>query len=467
MAVRRSGIRFQISLLLLLSALNGIFLLTVIVGLFASDPTSVSAEVEDGILSVLLVWVALFTLVTVFSAFRLQKSLSDPMAMLSDAARRVAGGELDRAIPVQQGADELRDLSGSLESMRQNLVSSIDELDDQNKTVTAMLDALRDGVLLVDEKHRVESWNPAAEYVLEQGEYPRVREGQRIDQLLQFDASLFSDQPSQTEQDRETARGSFHLSVHIQPLPKGWVVVTRDVTKAVEITNLKQEFMSVVTHELKTPLTAIQGYTRLLLMGKGGDLSPKQADLLTRSREQTGVLYKMVNDLLDASRLEGGNLALDIVPTDLPAQVEDAVSAFSGEALRRRVKLRLRSQLLPGSVVQADPMRLQQILGNLVRNAIKFTEQGGKVTLHARTHGGFAVLAIEDTGRGIPEEAQRHLFEKFFQVERGDKRLSGGAGLGLYIVDQLTRAMNGTIEVRSVVGEGSTFTLRFPLVEAP
>ena len=467
MAQQRSGIRFQISLLLLLSALNGLFLLVVMGVLLTSSEAGFVAENEDQILRGLTVWVLLFTGVAVGSAFRLRQRLSDPMASLSQAARRVAGGELDRPIPNVEGAEEIVQLSSSLEAMRQNLVRSIDDLDERNHTVTAMLDALRDGVLLIDEQYKVESWNPAANYVLEVAEMPSLREGVHADRLLGIELSAFSDRPEQSELDRQTARGMVHLSVHVQPLPQGWVVVVRDVTKTVEVANLKQEFMSVVTHELKTPLTAIQGYIRLLLMGKGGDLSPKQAELLTRSREQAGVLYKMVQDLLDATRLEGGNLALDVVPTELAAQVEDAVSAFSGEALRRKVKLSASSQLLPGAAIQADPMRLQQVLGNLIRNAIKFTEAGGSVVLHARLHNDVAVLAVEDTGRGIPEEAQKHLFEKFFQVERGDMRLSGGAGLGLYIVDQLTRAMNGTIEVRSEVGKGSTFTLRFPLVEAP
>ena len=462
MARQARGIRFQISLLLLLSALNGIVLLALVLTLTAGDLGEDSAQT---LTAGLVAWVVASTLVTVVSAWKLQGALTVPLEEVGAAARRVAGGELARPIPVPDAANEFIDLGKSLETMRWSLVDLIDELDTQNDTVTAMLDALSDGVLMADGERFVESWNPAAAHLVEIADLGSIRKGAVVDQVLGVDGSLFSKEAKRTNLDFELDGEPLHLVVRTQPLARGWVVVIRDVTESVEINNIKQEFLSVVTHELKTPLTAIQGYIRLLMMGKGGDLSPKQADLLQRSRDQSDVLYRMVQDLLDATRLEGGNLSLDVVPTDLVSQVEDAQSAFSGEAVRRRVKLELECELPSGSTMQADPMRLQQILGNLIRNAIKFTEAGGTVTLRASKDGGQVVLEVDDTGRGIPEDSVDRLFEKFYQVERGDTRKSGGAGLGLYIVDQLTRAMNGTIEVRSEVGRGSTFTLRFPLVE--
>ena len=462
MAQKARGIRFQISLLLLLSALNGIVLLSLVLTLAAGE---LNAASKDMVLAGLITWVVASTLVTVIGAFRLRAALSRPLEEVGQAARRVAGGELDRPIPVPDAAAEFVDLGKSLETMRWSLVDLIEELDTQNDTVTAMLDALSDGVLLVDGHRFIDSWNPAAEHLLEIADLGQLRKGAVVEQVLDLEPKLFGREPRRANLSFDQDGEPLHLVVRTQPLARGWVIVVRDVTEAVEINNIKQEFLSVVTHELKTPLTAIQGYIRLLMMGKGGDLSPKQADLLQRSRDQSDVLYRMVQDLLDATRLEGGNLALDVVPTDLVDQVKDAHSAFSGEAIRRRVKLELDCTLPSGSQMQADPMRLQQVLGNLVRNAIKFTEPGGTVTLRAEREGSTAVLHVEDTGRGIPEDSVDKLFEKFYQVERGDTRKSGGAGLGLYIVDQLTRAMNGTIEVRSEVGAGSTFTLRFPLVE--
>ncbi|HJN76765.1 MAG TPA: ATP-binding protein [Myxococcota bacterium] len=460
MARKTRGIRFQISLLLLLSALNGIVLLGLVLILATGE---LEAGSKTLLLAGLVSWVIASTVVTVASAFRLQKALSAPLEEVGNAARRVAAGELDRPIPIPDAAAEFVDLGKSLETMRWSLVDLIGELDTHNETVTAMLDALSDGVLMADGERQVDSWNPAAEHLLGVAGLGQLRKGALLDQVLGVDSALFAGESKRANLDFDLDGEPLHLVLRTQPLARGWVVVIRDVTEAVEINNIKQEFLSVVTHELKTPLTVIQGYIRLLMMGKGGDLTPKQADLLQRSRDQSDVLYRMVQDLLDATRLEGGNLALDVVPTDLPGQLEDAHSAFSGEALRRRVKLELDCTLRSGSQLQADPMRLQQILGNLVRNALKFTEPGGTVTIRASEKDGHALVAIEDTGRGIPEDSVDRLFQKFYQVERGDTRRSGGAGLGLYIVDQLTTAMNGTIEVRSEVGTGSTFTLRFPL----
>jgi len=220
----------------------------------------------------------------------------------------------------------------------------------------------------------------------------------------------------------------------------------------------------VVTHELKTPLTVIEGYVRLLQMGKGGDLSPKQAQMLQKVRSQAEILKMMVQDLLDATRIEGGHLTLDLGQVVASRVVVDTAESLRPEAISKRLKLLLVDDAPSGVVIHADEFRFRQVLGNLLRNAFKFTEPGGTITVTTRLGEERLIVAVRDTGRGIPPAAIPKLFEKFYQVEAADTRKAGGAGLGLYICEQLTRAMGGTIQVQSMVDEGSCFTLSFPLL---
>jgi signal transduction histidine kinase/HAMP domain-containing protein len=471
---QRPGIRFQLSIVLLLSALNSIVVVAFVIVLLSNQPQSAVETVEASevagrlspthLLGGLMGWVVLIGGLTVGFSFRLRSLLTDPLDALGAAARRVAQGHLDDPIPQGASALEVAELEASIEGMRGNLVRSIDELDTQNQLVTTMLDALRDGVVLVDAAQRVESWNPACAVLQRRLGLPQPRRGQHLSELIPpvIVRDDLRDEPTTRSLELVSGGVTTWIEIGIQPLARGHVLLQRDVTRLVEADNLKQEFLSVVTHELKTPLTAIQGYIRLLLMGKGGDLSAKQADLLQRSRKQADVLNIMVQDLLDATRLEGGNLQLDLQALDANQAAEDVVSAFSGEALSRRIKLR--AELLDQPVlILVDSMRLQQILGNLVKNALKFTDGAGEVVVRARTQGTTLILEVEDDGRGIPPAALARLFEKFYQVDRGDTRKSGGAGLGLYICEQLARAMDGSLTVRSEVGRGSTFELRLPV----
>lgn len=265
------------------------------------------------------------------------------------------------------------------------------------------------------------------------------------------------------ERELSIRRGARERDVLVKttPLRGGYVVVLRDVTESKEVDRMKRDFLSVVTHELKTPLTAIEGYTKLLEMGKGGGLSDKQKEFVKTVAEQTAKLKEMIQDLLDVTRLESGKLPLSITHLRAKEALEDARRAFHGQAEARGVELELDAERVGNAQVAADPFRLHQVLGNLVGNAFKFTERGGRVRLVGERDGGTVLLSVEDTGRGIPEDSIPRLFGKFYQVQRGDTRVAGGAGLGLYICRQLVEAQGGTIEVRSKVGEGTRFTMRF------
>ncbi len=430
------------------------------------------------LLGALMFWVVLVAGITVASAFRLRRVLSRPLTRLSQAAMAVAEGDLNRAIAPSGSASEFHHLARAFETMRRELVRSIARLDHQNAVVKAMLDTLGDGILLLDRSRQVLEYNPAATRHLAGIAPPDLSRARKlpVNELLPgLDRELFMrGKNSDPVQLHYTLDGGIerYLEVSLEALAgvghdldRAYVMVVRDVTRAVEVENLQRSFLSVVTHELKTPLTVIEGYVRLLQMGKGGELSPKQAGMLQKVRSQAELLKTMVQDLLDTTRLEGGHLALDGGPVTVFRVVSEVVESLRPDALSHRLELSLARGEGHDAVVMADEFRLRQVLSNLLRNAFKFTEAGGDVSVLVERQEDELVVHVEDTGRGIPEAAMPHIFEKFYQVEAADTRKAGGAGLGLYICDQLVRAMGGSAQVRSRVGHGSRFTLRFPVIE--
>ena len=414
------------------------------------------------LLESLFAWVVIYAVLMVVSAWEVNRTISGPLARLADEARRVAGGDLDRAIDPTGDSPELLDISAALEEMRRTGAAAIARLDLRQRRTSAMLAALTNGVMLI-EGDRLLVWNPAAQALLARLPGQRtLKQGAALAEFLP-EAPYPLPTMAQLPIDLETKQGPLHFTLVASQLPDGQhALVLEDVTEAVEVENLKRDFLSVVTHELKTPLTAVKGFLKLLLMGKGGALSPKQTDLLQRAQKGADQLLKMVQDLLDATRLEGGQLSLHPGPVDPAKAAREVVATFSAEAETLGLVLEVDApDELPN--VLADNFRLAQVLGNLVRNAMKFTDEGGRIVVRAGVIGEEALLAVQDTGRGIPAHALPHLFEKFYQVERGDRRRQGGAGLGLTICKQLVEAMAGRIAVVSTEGEGTTVTLHFPL----
>jgi PAS domain S-box-containing protein len=239
----------------------------------------------------------------------------------------------------------------------------------------------------------------------------------------------------------------------------------RDAERAraeAEAANLaKSEFLAVMSHELRTPLNAIGGYTELLAMGIRGAVTPEQATDLERIRRSQQHLLGLINEVLNYAKLETGTVHYDIGDVDAPAAVAEVESLVLPQARARRHSLQ--AECDADVVVRADPEKLRQILLNVVSNAVRFTPEGGRITIGARTRGdGVAEITVADTGIGIPEDKLEAIFEPFVQVGRGLNTPGEGTGLGLAISRDLARGMGGDLVARSTPGEGSVFTLTLP-----
>lgn len=229
-----------------------------------------------------------------------------------------------------------------------------------------------------------------------------------------------------------------------------------------ELDKLKAEFISVASHELKTPINVIGGYLALLREGIYGDLTPKQREILATIEKQNSTLTRLVHQLLDVSRFEAGGGRIDPRRMKLARFVHQLETAFHVLAMQRGVELRIeRHPGLPDEV-SWDELRMNEVIGNMLSNAFKFTPHGGNVTLTVEPVDSSVRIGVRDTGAGIPAEQLPHIFEKFYQADNQAASAVRGTGLGLAIAKQIVDAHRGTITVDSIENVGTTFVVTLP-----
>ncbi len=241
--------------------------------------------------------------------------------------------------------------------------------------------------------------------------------------------------------------------------PQGAILVFHDLTRLKQLENTRKEFVANVSHELRTPLSLIKGYVETLLEGAkdNPEVAAKFLATIDRNAER---LKLLIEDLLTISELESGRMKLNLEPVSLRTIIEKVLSDFRSRAQARGVKVITDVSEL---TVRADPDRLEQVLSNLVDNAIKYGRQDGNVTIAARVAGeGEIEVSVQDDGPGIPPGALERVFERFYRVDKARSREQGGTGLGLAIVKHLVQSHGGRVWARSEVGRGATFFLALP-----
>jgi PAS domain S-box-containing protein len=246
----------------------------------------------------------------------------------------------------------------------------------------------------------------------------------------------------------------------------GAIVIFQDISDIVAAERTKNEFISMVSHELRTPLTSIKGFVTAVLDGRAGEVNDRQKRFLSISREQSNLLLSLINDLLDLTQLESGEVDLNQNQFAVDDLVSEAAEAI--EPMARRKNLSVGVDISPDlPSLWADRDKLFQVLQNLLSNAVKFTPMEGEITIAAHLDDEETVcLSVTDSGIGISPEEQRQIFEPFYQVESIQTRKVGGTGLGLAIVQRITEAHGGRVELESEVGVGSTFRVCIPLARA-
>jgi signal transduction histidine kinase len=228
----------------------------------------------------------------------------------------------------------------------------------------------------------------------------------------------------------------------------------------------KAQFLAMMSHELRTPLNAIGGFTELMELGLRGPVTPEQVEDLGRIRRNKDLLVSIITDILDFSRTDAGALTIEMEPVAIAPLITDVVDAVRTQMAAKGVELEA-DDVPPDAVVRGDRKKILQVLLNLLSNAMKFTEPGGEVGIDTVVDEGTVRIDVRDTGSGISAAQLETIFEPFVQADASLTRRTGGTGLGLAIARQLTRAMGGTVTVRSQLGAGSTFSLTLPRAELP
>jgi two-component system phosphate regulon sensor histidine kinase PhoR len=256
---------------------------------------------------------------------------------------------------------------------------------------------------------------------------------------------------------QEIVRAGRVLLAAVSPMDRELVLVLQDVTDARRLEDTKRELVANVSHELRTPLTAIQGFLEMLEGEVKGD-AERAVEVIGRNVRRMSAI---VEDLLALSRLESPGMRLAVEPVDLAVLAADVARLYEPRARARGLVLAV---AVPAGVPRptADPHQVEQLLVNLVDNAVRYTERGG-VTIGADAEAGSVALWVEDTGIGIPEEHVSRIFERFYVVDRARSRELGGTGLGLAIVKHIASLHGGRVEVTRRAGQGTRFTVRLPM----
>ncbi|MEO6463358.1 MAG: ATP-binding protein [Candidatus Eisenbacteria bacterium] len=382
-----------------------------------------------------------------------------------DVARRIEGGDLSVRAS-EEGRDEITEVARMVNRMAAGLRTTLERVEAERDMREEMLAAMTDGVVLLDRAGAIVYWNAALTRALGRPGDPRT--GERFTEwcrLPEFDAFLGEARAARGARRRELLlRGPAGrtLDAVASRLADGsMLLVVRDLTPLRHLERVRQDFVANVSHELKTPLTSILGYAETLLDG-GLDDEERRRGFVETIREQASRLTAITEDLLVLADLERPDAALASGPVDLVGMGRGVCAALAPRAQKQGLELTCEAP--EGDViVLGERGRLEQMLFNLVDNALKYTEEGA-VRLRVRGEEGWGVLEVEDTGPGVPEDARTRIFERFYRVDAARSREIPGTGLGLSIVKHIVELHRGRIEFRNLPGRGALVTIRLPRV---
>jgi len=398
-----------------------------------------------------------------------------PVVEMQSTARQLSQGNFLVRAPTRS-TDEIGTLGRSLNVLAARLREKIEDLEQEQAKVTAILDGMVEGVIAVDGHEHIVLMNERARAIFNLGAVRAERkpflEVIRNAELHEvFRQSRGGDPGAVVRHEVSLAAPAARiLQVHGVPLllaggEKGVVIVLHDITELRRLEQVRTEFVGNVSHELRTPLTAIHGYVETLL---GGALEePENArKFLEIVHRQTERLGRLINDLTDLSNIELGKASLHLAPTRLDEVVDSVLGVIAPRARAGEVTVRTEvPATLP--LVKADHDRLAQILINLVDNAVKYTPDRGVVTVRGSEAPGKTVsVSVEDTGVGIPSADLPRITERFYRVDKARSRELGGTGLGLAIVKHLVLAHGGELHIESEIGRGTTVRFTLPVAEA-
>lgn len=402
----------------------------------------------------------------------LSKAITNPVESITKGAQAMARGELDLQLPVLS-RDEIGVLTQTFNDMAMTLKGSMAQVEQERNKLQTIFLYLSDGVAAFDHSGALLHLNHAAQEML------GLASGQQpdFDGLFgPFGFSFADCSASESGVEREVTVGAKALQMHIAPFESqqnepgdqllgGLIVVIHDITEQQKLELSRREFVANVSHELRTPLTSIKSYTETILES---DELPKP--LLHRFLgviiNEADRMTRIVKDLLALSRLDSQKMDWRFSQFSVNQLLNNIYDSMLLDARNHEQELTLSAQETLG-LFYGDKERVEQVIVNIVSNAIKYTQNGGQIAIHASRAADELVIAVQDNGIGIPKEDIPRLFERFYRVDKARSRERGGTGLGLAIAKEIVTVHEGRIEVESEVGVGTTMTVFLPYREPP
>ena len=419
------------------------------------------------VLTVLLTGGAVFALCVVMALIRVRRR-TGPLRLLTAAASRLSQGDLDHRMPTGR-VEETRELAQALNAMADSVKGIVTELSEERDKLSTILATMTDGVALLDHEGHTTLVNPAAREFL--GLPPGFEVGQRLIEVVRdHELSELVSRSRQTKAPQtlelRLARQWRFFSVIATPLTlqgrESVLLVLHDQTQLRRVETTRREFVANVSHELRTPLASVRASAETLQDGAMED--PEAArQFLGRISHNAERMSALVQDLLDLSRLESGEVQLNLAPVDVRGAIAEVVETYGEQARAKGVSLTMDDA---SAVVEAtaDEGRLQQVLSNLVENAVKFTPSGGEVHVDVEHKGRWLEVRVADRGIGVAPEDMPHVFERFYKAGRSQNQ--GGTGLGLAIAKHIVQSHGGRIWVSRREEGGSTFAFTIPAAQS-
>lgn len=417
----------------------------------------------------------------IFLGIFVSRTLAHSLGKLKEGAERLANGDFSQRIPVKTG-DELGKLSEAFNVMAGRLRGSYQRLAFETERDRILLESLGEGLITIDEKANVVLINSKAMELLEL-EKQQIAVGVVVNSLLAIydeDDALIPAKQTPAAVVLDSAAPvhdvfGFHkkdgskLQIDISANPvvvnekvAGAIMTLRDVTKEKEVDRMKTEFISLASHQLRTPLSAIRWFVEMLLAGDAGKLEPEQKDFAQNISDSTDRMIALVNALLNISRIESGRIMIVPKPTDLGELVTGIINDLKAKTEEKQQTLIISVHAdLPK--INLDPQLVGQVYLNLLTNAIKYTPKGGEISVFISKKDGQVISQITDNGYGIPKAQQDRVFQKFFRAANAVKVETDGTGLGLYLIKAVVESSGGKIWFESEEDKGTTFWFSIPL----
>jgi two-component system phosphate regulon sensor histidine kinase PhoR len=413
---------------------------------------------------------AFMIILTAAISLYIARRISQPIGELKRDAQRFARGNLTYRL-FASGSQELGDLAEALNKMAQQLNARIRLITEQRNELETILSAMREGMLACDSDERIITINESAASLLgidlSTAKGHTVQEAVRNADLQRFIGQILSEQrEAEIEIAIHGPEKKFLLLTGTvlrdsEGKSTGVLVVLNDITRLRHLENIRREFVANVSHELKTPITSIKGYVETLQEGAIDD-KENARKFLEIIFKQADLLHALVDDLLSLSQIEQEAEREEVHLAEEPVRriIEAAIAAYEVKTVERRMRVTLHCK--EEIIVRANAQLLEQAIGNLLDNAIKYSEPGRNVEIDVAQSKGEVTITVNDHGSGIAPEHFPRLFERFYRVDKGRSRELGGTGLGLAIVKHIIQAHGGDVSVESIPGKGSAFTIHLP-----